>query len=63
MKMFLYSTFFSGTEHDYPKTSTSSESVLKIKFVLRETLFEILLISTVTYKQRLLHENEIVQFI
>ena len=59
--MKLAAFFISRTKQNYQKSSTASESALKINFVLRWTLLGILLISAVICKQRLLHENKIVQ--
>ena len=45
------------------KTLTVLESTLKIKTMLPWILFELLLTSAVTYKQRFLYKNEIVQYL
>ena len=47
----------------YLKSLIVYKSNLKIKVTLPRTFFSILLMSEVIYKQRLLNENEIVQFL
>ena len=47
----------------YLKSLNVYKSNLKIKVTLPRTFFSILLMSEVIYKQRLLNENEIVQFL
>ena len=61
MKLIIF--FISRTKHIYTKPLTASKSILKIKLMSRWTLFENLFTSAVICKQRLLHENEIVQCI
>ena len=55
--------FVSRTRHIFTKLSIDSESSIKIKIMPHWTLLVILLTSAVTRKQRLLHANEIVQYL
>ena len=61
--MKLTTFFISRTERIDIKTINISESTFKIKEISTWTLFKILLTSAVICKQRLLHENEIVQYL
>ena len=61
--MKLATFFISRTKQIYSKTLTVSESAFKMKATSPRILLELLLTSTVTCKQRLLHENEIVQYL
>ena len=55
--------FISKPKQINAKTLTVLESTLKIKTMLPWILFELLLTSAVTYKQRFLYKNEIVQYL
>ena len=55
--------FISKPKQIHAKTLTVLESILKIKTMLSWILFELLLTSAVTYKQRFLYKNEIVQYL
>ena len=55
--------FISRTKQIDVKAINISESTFKIEAISTWTLFEILLTSAVICKQRLLHENEIVQYL
>ena len=54
--------FISRIKQNYTKYLTASESALKINIILGWILYEILLMSAVICKQRLLYKNEIVQY-
>ena len=55
--------FISKTKQICAETLTVSESTFKLKAMSRWTLFEILLTSAVTCKQRFLHVNKILQIL
>ena len=59
LAMFL----ISGTRHIFKKLLGVSESSIKIKIKSHQTLYVILLTSAVIFKQKLLHGNEIVQYL
>lgn len=60
MKVATFS--ISRTKQNYKKILTASESTLKINIMIVWTPFEILLISAVICKQKLLHKKEIVLY-
>ena len=59
--MKLTTFLVSRTKQIHAKTISVFESTFKIKVISVLTLSEILLVSAVICKQRILHENEIVQ--
>ena len=61
--MKLTTFFISKTKQIYAKTLTIPESAFEIKTMLPWIIFEILLTSAVICKQRVLHENETVQYL
>ena len=61
--MKLTTFFISKTKQIYAEILTVPESIFQIKAMLPRILFEILITSAVICKERLLHENEIVQYL
>ena len=61
MKLTIF--FISRSKQIYATTLTISESAFKMKVMPLWTHFELLLMSAVICKQRLLHEKEIVQYL
>ena len=61
--MKLTTFFISKTKQIYAKILTVLESTFKVKAMLPQILFEILLTSAIICKQRLSHENKIVQYL
>ena len=61
--MKLATFFISSSRRIFTKLLAVSESSIKIKVKFHLTLFEILLSTAVIYKQKLLHGNEIVQYL
>ena len=61
MKLTIFS--ISRTKQIYVTTLTVSETTFKIKAISPRKLFEILLTYTVICKQKLLHGNNIVQYL
>ena len=61
--MKLTAFFISRTRQIYAKTLTVSESTIKMKAMSTLIVFEVLVTSTVACKLRLLHKNEVVQYL
>ena len=61
--MKLTTFFISRTKQIYATTLTISESTFKMKVMPLWTHFELLLMSAVICKQRLLHKSQIVQYL
>ena len=61
--MKLTTLFILRTKQIYAKTLTVSENAFKMKAMSSWTLFELLLTSVIICKGRLLHENDIVQYL
>ena len=55
--------FIPRTKQIYVKTLTVSEIAFKMTVITSWTLSKLLLTSATIFKQRLLHENEIVQYL
>ena len=61
---FYEATFYiSRNKHSHTKIKTVSENLLKINVILRWKFFRILHMSSVICKQKLLHENEVLQYL